>query len=460
MDSLVRQFLMGSSSSRLTDPYFEYTTLLLPGNGTNGAQNNTFLDSSSNNFTITRNPTAGPNAPTQGTFSPFSQTGWGNYFDGSSYLSLGVNSAFDLGTGDFSIECWVYPLNTATNKVWIGAHQSGNADGYYIYLNPFQLQVYSNGGGGGGVTSTTAPTVNIWNHLLVTRQSGRLRCFLNGVLTDTNATSYTINQDGRDFRIANFVGSAQITAYLSNIRFIKGSVPTGYQTSSTTVGTSIFTPSTTAITLTSQGAVSNDVKVLTCQSNRFIDNSTNNFTITRNGDTRVVAFSPFNPTASWSAATYGGSGYFDGSGDYLNFTDSVNNLDLGGVQASMDVWFYRTSSGSDNDDIIIKRGPGAWSATDGIEYIVRLTGSTITIYYNTGGSFGTWSTGITYIPFQWNHLCVATITSNNISVFLNGTTKATSTFSIAKPTTRTTVNIGVDSAADANYFTVVLVMVS
>ena len=61
------------------DPYFEYTTLLLSGNGTNGAQNNTFLDGSTNNFTITRNGNA-----TQGTFSPFSQTGWGNYFNGSS----------------------------------------------------------------------------------------------------------------------------------------------------------------------------------------------------------------------------------------------------------------------------------------------------------------------------------------------------------------------------------------
>ena len=29
----------------VTDQFFEYVTLLLPGNGTNGAQNNTFLDS-------------------------------------------------------------------------------------------------------------------------------------------------------------------------------------------------------------------------------------------------------------------------------------------------------------------------------------------------------------------------------------------------------------------------------
>jgi hypothetical protein len=49
----------------------------LPGNGTNGAQNNTFLDSSTNNFTITRNGNA-----TQGTFSPYGNL-WSNYFDGS-----------------------------------------------------------------------------------------------------------------------------------------------------------------------------------------------------------------------------------------------------------------------------------------------------------------------------------------------------------------------------------------
>ena len=61
-----------------TDPYYEYTTLLLPGNGTNGAQNNTFLDGSTNNFTITRNGNT-----TQGTFSPFSQTGWGGAFNTS-----------------------------------------------------------------------------------------------------------------------------------------------------------------------------------------------------------------------------------------------------------------------------------------------------------------------------------------------------------------------------------------
>ena len=42
-----------ASTGGLEDPQFKYVTMLLTGDGTNGAQNNTFLDSSTNNFTIT-----------------------------------------------------------------------------------------------------------------------------------------------------------------------------------------------------------------------------------------------------------------------------------------------------------------------------------------------------------------------------------------------------------------------
>jgi hypothetical protein len=90
----------------VSDEYFQYVSLLLHGDGTNGAQNNTFLDSSTNNFTITRNGNT-----TQGPFSPFSKPDgrWGNYFDGSGdrlTSSGGANSA--VGSGDFCVEFFVY----------------------------------------------------------------------------------------------------------------------------------------------------------------------------------------------------------------------------------------------------------------------------------------------------------------------------------------------------------------
>jgi len=56
---------------------------------------------------------------------------------------------------------------------------------------------------------------------------------------------------------------------------------------------------------------------LTCQSNRFIDNSTNAFAITATG-TSVQRFNPFGTSTAYSTSVIGGSGYFDGSGDYLD----------------------------------------------------------------------------------------------------------------------------------------------
>ena len=66
-----------TSSGIIADTYFNYTTVLLSGDGTNNATNATFVDSSTNNFAITRNGNT-----TQGTFSPYGAN-WSNYFDGN-----------------------------------------------------------------------------------------------------------------------------------------------------------------------------------------------------------------------------------------------------------------------------------------------------------------------------------------------------------------------------------------
>jgi hypothetical protein len=72
---------------------------------TNGVQNNTFIDNSNYAFPITRNGT-----PTQGSVTPYWPNGyWSNYFNGSSdYFSLASNAAFGVGTGNLTIEAWVY----------------------------------------------------------------------------------------------------------------------------------------------------------------------------------------------------------------------------------------------------------------------------------------------------------------------------------------------------------------
>jgi len=80
--------------------------------------------------------------------------------------------------------------------------------------------------------------------------------------------------------------------------------------------------------------------LLTCQSNRFVDNSATAATITPTGTPSVQAFSPFAPQFQYTASGTGGSGYFDGSGDYL----TTNNINLAANAFTIEGWFYVTTT--------------------------------------------------------------------------------------------------------------------
>jgi len=314
----------------IADPYFKYVTLLLSGNGTNTAQNNTFVDSSTNNFTIARSGNT-----TQGTFSPYG-TLWSNYFDGDGdRLSISNNSALDL-TGDFALECWVNSTKPYTaytiQYVHLFGKNSGNSTGGYsvgVYGQKLTLSAE-----GTVISGSTNLLANNWYHVAVTRSGTTLRLFVNGVL-DSTTTGFANNlTNSEDFTIGDRVDGSPFAqypfqGYISNVRVVKG----------TAVYTSNFVPSTTPLT-----AIAN-TSLLTCQSNRFRDASSNNFVVTPSGQASVQRFSPFSSSTAYSASTDGGSGYFDGSGDYLEAQASSSYANNGSTNMTIEFWAYATTAG-------------------------------------------------------------------------------------------------------------------
>jgi hypothetical protein len=410
-----------SGSAVTADPYYEYTTLLLPGNGTNGAQNNTFLDGSTNNFTITRNGNT-----TQGTFSPFSQTGWGNYFDGTGdNLVLPSSSNLAFGTGDFCVEAWVYWTATGVlDAIYSNLVNSAGGDTQFNFeltaTNKVRVTAWSTV----FLTGATSVVSNTWNHIAVCRSGTTLSIFLNGTRDATTTTSNNWSSTNA-FYIGDYpVGGSAFSGYISNLRVVKGSTPYDATSSSLTVPTAPLT----AITNT---------QLLTCQSNRFRDASTNNFTITRNGDTSVVAFSPFNPTASWSAATYGGSGYFDGNTDYLSAASNAAFTLGSSTDFCVEAWIY--STGTPGTDAVIA---GTWqngsSAFANRWFLSLRTSGTIIYWWDSTGSPGITYTGIT--TNQWVHIAVAR-SSSTITLYVNGVSRGTQTTNQAY-TTQDSLKIG------------------
>jgi len=310
------------AGSPAPDAQFNYVTMLLHGDGTNGAQNNTFLDSSTNNFTITRNGNT-----TQGSFSPYGSN-WSNYFNGSSYLSLAT--ATGLGTSNLTVEFWFNTSDTsATYYALYDGRSSVNTDtGLGIFQYGQTIEIYGNGLKVSSAAS--AFTANTWTHFAVVRTSGTCQIYINGVASGSSA-SYSNNLNSTSRRIAQGTnGSNTYTGYISNLREVTSALYSG-----------TFTPSTTPLTAVS------GTTLLTCQSNRFVDNSTNNYVITLNGTPSVQRFNPFGTATAYSTSVIGGSGYFDGSGDYLTWT-SGSSIAFGTGDFTVECWIYLNATPTTN----------------------------------------------------------------------------------------------------------------
>jgi hypothetical protein len=382
-----------SGSAVTADPYYEYTTLLLPGSGTNGAQNNTFLDGSTNNFTITRNGNT-----TQGTFSPFSQTGWGNYFNGTNaYLTFATNAAFNLGTADFTIEWNFYYSETppaGSGYDYLFGMGANATTGIALYIQGGVPKVWN---GSLVLTSSQSVVGFTWYHLALVRSSGTLTMYLNG--TSVGSVSLTSNLTGGELSSGPSVGTwspvdlSYFPGYISNLRIVKGTAivpPSGGPTSPLTAvsGTSL----------------------LTCQSNRFRDASSNNFAATINGSPSVQAFSPFNPTASWSAATNGGSGYFDGNGDALSISSQVA-LGFGTGDFCTEFWAYRQNQV--NYQVIFQLN----TYNNGL-YIRAEAPQYSDSFYFVGVSYN-WDPATNFKLNSWTHFCI-TRQSGTLRFLTNG----------------------------------------
>jgi len=395
------------------DPYFGYNTLLLPGQGTNGAQNNTFLDSSTNNFTITRNGNT-----TQGTFTPFSEASgyWSNYFNGSSWFTNATT--ISLGTNNFCMEAWYYSTTT-TNYGIISQRTSFQGNGWVLTTAGFAAII--GGAWTDPVVGSSTGIANQWTHIAITRSGSAFRLFMNGTLVGYASASGSIgDQNIPTIGAASAGGEGPFVGYISNVRICNGSIPTSYQTSVTTPGVSVFTPPTGSLTTTSQGAA--NVVWLTCQDNRFLDNSSVARVPTISGTPSVQTFQPFGtPTSAYSAATIGGSGYFDGTGDWLTSATSGGNCVLSG-DFTVESWVYPTSWGAYQR--VISGGASTFYWTLGFS---TTWDGNLKINWFDGNDY--FSTAYSGSPLNtWYHLAVVR-TGSTIYFYINGVRYGTSTYS-------------------------------
>ena len=168
------------------------------------------------------------------------------YFDGTGdYLISQSNVDLRMGTGDFTIEAWVYitvaPSSGTRSRVYSFQNHSASQVVLALAVINTSGTLYgdailrsADGTGTTIYTGTTAIPLNTWTHLALTRSGTTGRLFVNGNLEDTETSqSQNLSQ----------AVSAAIAAAANNTEFVNGYIQDLRVTKGVARYTAAFTPS-------------------------------------------------------------------------------------------------------------------------------------------------------------------------------------------------------------------------
>jgi len=199
-----------------------------------------------------------------------------SFTSNSQYANIAGSSGTAMGTGDFTWECWVRPTANVGYQTFIDTRTtpSDTAGFYFGTDNNTSLTpiVYTTA----TILSASANlTLNTWSHVALTRSSGNLTIWIDG-LNRGDLVGDTTNLTEQKANIGGSNGSS-IIGQMSFLRMIKG----------TAQYTANFTPSTTTLR-----PIAGTQLLLPLVATPFTDISTNEFTVTNNGSITTTASAP------------------------------------------------------------------------------------------------------------------------------------------------------------------------
>ena len=192
--------------------------------------------------------------------------GGANAINGSVKFSGGTDafivppsSDFNFGTGDYTIEAWVYPEEEDRSQMIyaVGDSDSTAAMGkfYFRSTNKFTYWCQS----AAQITSTTTYTRGSWYHVALVNNSGTQTLYVNGTSQGTSTYGSGFGGDAFDVNVGKNPSNAgqSFNGYISNLRVQKGKAE--YTAAFTTPTTRLEkTPETVLLCCQSPGSLTQE----------------------------------------------------------------------------------------------------------------------------------------------------------------------------------------------------------
>ena len=364
------------------------TSLMIHGNVGTGT---TFKDSSPSKHTIT----ASGHTTHSNTQSKFA--GGSIYFDGNGdYLTIPDSSDWDFGSGEFTIDAWIYPTSmtdsSGNSGTIICQDDNSSSKAWNIRLNSNATLLFRYTTDGANevdlTSSATGITINNWYHIAVVRRENTCAFYVNGIQKGTSTLSATIYSSSTSVNVgARASGNLFFTGYMDEIRVTKG-VALWLRTYQMNVSAeNLRCPDGPVVDLSGSNSVS-----LPANAGNF---STGDMTDVRTYNMGQVIKPLVN--AFWD---------FDGTDDYIDFGDVKAGLSAPNFYTNGTVCVWVNPADLDSNRIIWSKNQGGGGGT----YVTaRIMSSKVNfaLYGNWGWSptcatlanlvIGTW----THLAFTW-----------------------------------------------------------
>lgn len=360
------------------------------------ANNATFWDSASN---TTLNTTG---APVVSPFSPFSPVNpynagapsKGVHISSTNKVEYPNHSSLNFGSGDFTIEFWMYQKTSAANASVVC--RGGAIPGYILGMSSNSLAFWCSSNGANydmvGGTVIGAFTLNSWHHVALSRVGTNIFAFINGQLKQTfNVGTAAIYDNGYATTLGYWTnGGAAFNDFngiIQDLRITKG----------TGLYSSTFVPPTGKPTATAS------TSLLVCQDGSVFDKSTNLHIPTIYG---VPV-----PSSDDATPPTGSSLVFTGTaGSYLQL-GGQSNFAFGTGDFTIEMWYFPYAIS--NQQLYSSQASGAYTTAPDLW---MNTSGKLNLQVGSNGSI---KQTAALSPMTWYHIALVR-RSNSTTIYING----------------------------------------